>query len=358
MRIAMVSTPFVDVPPRRYGGTELVIHALCEGLAQKGHEIVLFATRGSRIQGEVRSLFQRAVWPPDLAHDLAHLSFAFRSIRDDPLGFDAVHVHSAYALPLARVLGIPVVHTLHHVHLPELSSIYTTFQDHTFFVAISHRQKELELPFRHSIVIHHGLNPGHYPLGEGGEFFFFLGRLSKCKGCHTAIDVVRDTGKKIVVAGASHWEGEGLEEAVYFEKELRWRLALPFVEYVGEVGPSEKIPLLQRSLALLCPIEWEEPFGLVVIEAMLCGTPVIGYPRGALPELIEPGLTGFLVRDEKELKECIPEVCRLDRRTVRRRAQERFHHLRMTEEYLALYQRVAALGKNVLVGTSQEAATV
>jgi glycosyltransferase involved in cell wall biosynthesis len=359
MRIAMVSTPFVDVPPPGYGGTELIVHALSEGLAARGHEVVLYATGRSRIPGEVRYRFEAPRWPPNRQDDLEHLAFAFEDIAKDPLGFDAVHVHSPMALPFARALGIKVAYTLHHEQKPELSALYQRFPE-AAFIAISARQRALETPLPDISVIHHGLNSDRYPVGPGGDEFFFLGRLSPYKGCHTAIDAVVEAGGRIVVAGGSHAgvDEDGGVEARYFAEELSWRLRLPAVRYVGEVGPDTKRPLLRRAAALLCPIEWEEPFGLVVIEAMLSGTPVIGFPRGALPELIEPGLTGFLAASPGELKDRLYETVALDRRRIRRRAIERFGHLRMVDEHLALYRRLAQGRPDVLAGTAQEAASL
>jgi glycosyltransferase involved in cell wall biosynthesis len=163
MRIAMVSTPFVDVPPKGYGGTELIVHALSEGLAARGHEVVLFATGRSRIPGEVRYRFEAARWPPTRQDDLEHLAFAFEEIGRDPLGFDAVHVHSPMALPFARALGISVAYTLHHEQKPELSRLYQRFPE-AAFIAISARQRALEVPLPDISVIHHGLDARRYPL--------------------------------------------------------------------------------------------------------------------------------------------------------------------------------------------------
>jgi glycosyltransferase involved in cell wall biosynthesis len=338
MRIAMVVPPYLDVPPRGYGGLELSVHALCVGLAQRGHEVVLFASGTSSIPGEVRSCFGAPTWPPHRNNEVAHLDFTFRSIAADPRGFDVIQVHSPYALPHLADAPAPGVYTLHHPRHEAASRLYRSFPG-LAYIAISERQRQLEIRMPDVTVIHHGLLPADYPLGEGGGPFLFLGRLSRVKGCHHAVDAAVARGQELVVAGAPHDDLVG-EERGYFERELADRLRRPGVRWVGEVGPAEKVPLLRNATALVFPIEWEEPFGLVVIEALLSGTPVVALARGAVPELIEPGKTGVVADSPEEMTDRLLEVRALDRALVRERAIARFGHLRMADDHVALYERL------------------
>ncbi len=339
MRIAMVSTPFVSVPPTKYGGTELVVHELVEGLVERGHEVTLYATGDSRTSGELMSLFDVAQWPPDIMQDLNHTSWAMAHAHAHD--FDVVHVHSAAALAFSRWSNaLPIVYTLHHVRDQRLSSFYESFPTINY-VAISNRQAELEIPLARLSIIHHGLDPARYEWRERAEpFVAFIGRFAPEKGPHLAIDAAREAGVRIRVAGETH-----PVEAAFGAREMEPRLAEPHVTYLGNVGFDRKVPLLRDARALLAPIEWEEPFGLVLIEAMLSGCPVVTFPRGSARELVEEGVTGFIARDRAELAAIIGPggpLDRFDRVRCRERAVARFSRDRMVAEYERLYQSLVA----------------
>jgi glycosyltransferase involved in cell wall biosynthesis len=340
MRIAMISTPFVAVPPRDYGGTELVVHELVEGLRQRGHQVTLFATGDSRTSAELRSLYAQAQWPPEMLTDVNHVSWAFqRAVAGD---FDVIHAHSAVALALTRLVPeIPLVYTLHHERDERLSAFYRYFPD-AYHVAISRDQQQREVPLENCQVIHHGLNPADYAWRDGAEgYVCFVGRFAPVKGAHTAIDVAREAGVPIRVAGDVHHV-----DREYGEREIAPRLTLPHVSYLGRIGMHLKVPLLRDARALLAPIEWNEPFGLILIEAMLSGCPVVAYRKGSVPELVEPGITGFIAQSAEEMVDLIRPggaVDQLDRRRCRERATERFGRERMARQHESWYRVACGL---------------
>lgn len=339
MRIAMVSTPFIAVPPAGYGGTELVVHELVEGLAEAGHDVVLFATGDSRTSGELRSLYGQAQWPPRPLVELSHAAWAVSQVSKED--FDVVHVHCASALALHRFApGTRLAYTLHHEQTDELSEFYRLHQD-PFYIAISAAQAAREVSLRRLEVIHHGLSPDRFECRErAGEHVAFIGRFSSVKGPHTAIDVAERTGLPIHVAGEIHdVDGD------FGEREVLPRLEKSHVTFHGPIGGQAKVPFYRDARALLAPIEWEEPFGLVLIEAMLSGCPVVAFPRGSVPELIEEGVTGFTVKDADAMADVIRPggpLDAFDRLRCRERAVERFGRDAMVRSHERLYRRMMA----------------
>jgi glycosyltransferase involved in cell wall biosynthesis len=338
MRIAMISTPFVPVPPLHYGGTELVVYELAEGLLERGHDVTLFATGDSRSRARLCSLYPRAQWPPAAFIDLNHTSWAMARVAEG--AYEVVHAHSAAALALGRLLpGIPLVYTLHHAFEPELSTYYADFPE-VEFVAISGDQRSRETGAPRCSVIHHGLDPSRYrSTVRPGAYVCFVGRFAREKGVHTAIDAAARAGVPIRVAGEVHPRDRDFGRA-----EVEPRLRLPHVTYLGCVGTEQKVPLLRDARALLAPIEWNEPFGLILIEALLSGCPVVAFRRGSVPELIEHGVTGLIADSPEEMAAWIRPggaVDQLDRQRIRASAVSRFNHRRMALEYERLYAAIA-----------------
>jgi glycosyltransferase involved in cell wall biosynthesis len=339
VRIAIVSTPFVAVPPPAYGGTELVVHALAAALARAGHDVSVFATGDSRAPG-LRALFQTPAWPPDPYAELLHAHFAADVICRER--FDVVHAHVPAFLSFAGEVPAPVVYTLHHPATLALSRFYARLPG-VRHVAISGRQAELADPPPHDVV-HHGLDPDLYPLaGPGGDLAFFLGRLSWCKGPELAIEAAARAELPIAVAGRVHEEDPCPDR--WQDEVLTPALARPHVRWIREAGLGDKRRLFARARALVAPLRWEEPFGLVMIEALLAGCPVIAYPRGAAPEIVEDGRTGFLVRGVREMATALRRASALDRRSIQARARARFSADRMANDYLRVYR--AALDARV-----------
>jgi glycosyltransferase involved in cell wall biosynthesis len=339
MRIALISTPFVAVPPRDYGGTELVVHELAEGLSARGHDVTVFATGDSRTSARLRALYPTAQWPPNATTDLNHVTWALREVLNG--NFDIVHAHSATVLAAARLLGdIRLVYTLHHARDDTLSAFYRYFPE-VQYVAISADQRRREVPLPRVEVIHHGLDVVKYESApQPADYVAFVGRFAPVKGLHIAIDVAAAAGVRIRVAGEVH-----PVDAAFGAAEILPRLDQPHVTYLHVIGMEVKRPLLRDARALLSPIEWNEPFGLILIEAMLSGCPVIAFPRGSVPELVEPGVTGFVVSSAEEMTALIRPGSRLDgfdRVACRARAVERFSRERMVEAHQRLYRQVLA----------------
>jgi glycosyltransferase involved in cell wall biosynthesis len=344
VRIAIVSTPFVAVPPRSYGGTELVIHELVRGLAARGHEVTLFATGDSRAP-RLRYVFRRASWPPDPAKEARHCAGVARALARER--FDVIHAH----LPGLLAAGVdriaPVVHTLHHDHQEPLTELYLRHPA-VRYVAISEHQARLE-PRLACHVVHHGLSPSHHPPGHGeGDYALFLGRLSPCKGPDAAVEAALGAGVPLRLAGSVH----AADATPGWAASLERALARPGVLHVGPVGGARKTALLGAARALLMPIRWDEPFGLVMIEAMLSGTPVVAFPRGAAPEIIDEGVTGFLVDGVEEMSAVLARLGGFDRMACRRRAQARFGAARMIHEYERIYA-LAAAGARAVAGVAE-----
>jgi len=311
------------------------------GLAAAGHEVTLFATGDSRPPNgaTLHARFDRAQWPPDAYVELDHAAFAVEEILGDSRGFDVVHTHVPSLLAFARMLEVPMVYTVHHddgSDYVRLQALYRRSRAH--FVAISGRQRELMQELADARVIHHGLDDGCHRFGAGdGGYCAFLGRFAREKGPHVAIDAARAAHVPIRLAGVPHWRDHD-----YFESEIGARLCKPGVTAVGEIGGKDKRDFLADACALLFPVDWEEPFGLVMIEAMLSGTPVLALPRGAVPEIVEDGVTGFICRDVDEMAARLRAIDRFDRAACRQRALERWTSARMVRDYVALYEAVQA----------------
>ena len=331
LRVALISTPFVSVPPKGYGGTELVVADLAKALRARGAEIVVYATGGSDLPGvEIRSYFPAPQWPPDRDIERVHATWSLRDAARDPRGFDVVHVHSPSAVEMARLSPFPVLCTLHHDHEPELSDLYRRTPE-VRLVAISRSQARRETaPI--AAVVHHGLDPGRYRPMEDQGYLLFLGRYDRVKGVAQAIEVAARAKLPLVMAGEPH-------EREYYDSEVRPLIEKHRVLEVGPVGGNRKAALMARARALLFPIQWEEPFGLVMIEAMLSGVPVLGAARGAVPEIVEDGITGVICDDATEMVAAARVADKLfNRERIRKLAEQRWSATRMAEDYLTVYR--------------------
>ena len=331
LRIALVSTPFVSVPPCGYGGTELVIAELAQALTARGVEVVVYATGDSNLPGiEVRSYFPTPQWPPDNDVERVHAAWCLRDIARDPRGFDLVHLNSAVAVEMSRLCETPMVCTVHHDYEQRSSAIYRAAPQ-VLLVAISHNQALRETA-EISAVVHHGLSPERFVSLPDQGYLLFLGRYARVKGAHTAVEAAAAAGLPLVMAGEIH-------EARYFHEQVAPLIREHGVIEVGQVGGARKQALIARARALIFPIEWEEPFGLVMIEAMLSGVPVLATARGSVSEVIEDGVTGSICTSTRELSiSARLAERRFNRQRVQTHARRRWSAARMAAEYLQVYR--------------------
>jgi glycosyltransferase involved in cell wall biosynthesis len=336
LRVGLIAPPWLPVPPAVYGGTELVIDVLARGLHGAGCEVVLFSTGDATCPVERRWLYPRALGTAAApAGELAHVERAYRDLA----GVDVIHDHTVTG-PAATGLhppGVPVVTTVHGELTADLRELYAAAAaGGVSVVAISHAQQRAATGVPVTAVIHHGIDLAGVPLGAGdGGYVLFLGRMSPDKGAHRAIEVARAAGTPIVLVAKMRQPAERR----YFTERVEPLLG-PDAVYVGEVGGRAKLELLAGASALVNPIRWPEPFGLVMIEALACGTPVLSFAEGAAPEIIEHGVTGFLCVDEADMAAKLRLAPRLDRSRCRASVAARFAAGRMVDEHLALYRRL------------------
>jgi glycosyltransferase involved in cell wall biosynthesis len=346
MRIAQVAPLFESVPPRYYGGTERVVSFLTEALVELGHEVTLFASGGSRTKAQLA-----ACWPHALRldgrseqHLLPHileLEQVFKR-RDE---FEVVHFHTdPLHYPFVRRQPVDHVTTLHgRMDLPELLPLMREFRDLPL-VSVSDAQRA-PLPWAHWLAtVHHGLPRQLFHLQpEAQGYFAFLGRISPEKRVDRAIEIATRLNVPLRIAAKVD-----MADKAYFREKIEPLLNHPLVEFIGEIGEREKQDFLGGAQALLFPIDWPEPFGLVMIEAMACGTPVVAWRHGSVPEIIEPGITGFVVDDLDQALQAAQAARSLDRQRCRRRFEQRFTAERMARDYLTVYEDVVRNGAGVL----------
>jgi glycosyltransferase involved in cell wall biosynthesis len=332
-----------SVPPAYYGGTERVVHWLVEELVRRGHDVTLFASGDSRTSARLIAPMPRALrLDPDGADQIGAHLLQIGMVADHAEDFDVIHSHIDYfAFPFARHLPTPIVHTMHgRLDLARLVPIYRYFDD-LELVSVSNAQRRglshLGLPW--AATVPHGLPIAQYPFDRrGGRYLAFLGRIAPEKRPDLAIAAAKRAGVPLKIAAKVD-----PADRAYFETEIRGLLDHPLIDFVGEIGDAHKPAFLGGALALLFPIDWPEPFGLVMIEAMACGTPVIARPCGSVPEVVVPGRTGLVADTLGGLVAAIKRVERIDRLACRRHVEARFTAWRMADDYEALYSEITAL---------------
>jgi glycosyltransferase involved in cell wall biosynthesis len=339
MRIAQIAPLAEAVPPHLYGGTERIVSYLTEELVALGHEVTLFASGDSRTAARLDAVVPRALRLDSSVRDYVapHILMLSR-LQERLREFDIVHFHiDQLQLPMMRGAGVPFLTTLHgRLDLPEIAPLFRAYLEAPF-VSISDAQRR-PLPFANwAGTVHHGLPPGLLPFSPRDRgYLTFLGRISPEKGPDAAIRIARAAGLPLRIAA----KVDNVDRA-YFETVIRPMLDAPGVEFVGEITEAEKAEFLGGAAALLFPIQWPEPFGLVMIEAMACGTPVVAFHRGSVPEVLEDGVSGFVVEDETGALAALHRIGTIDRAAVRGAFEARFTTRRMAEDYLALYRRLA-----------------
>jgi glycosyltransferase involved in cell wall biosynthesis len=338
MRIAQVSPLYESVPPKLYGGTERVVSFLTEALVDLGHDVTLFASADSSTQATLVPCAPRALRLDEscrdpLAHHLAMLEEVFSRAAD----FDVIHFHLDYlSFPKARHCKIPHLATMHNrLDLPELEPLFRMFSD-VPVVSISDAQRA-PLPFANWCgTVYHGLPLDLFKFRpNAGKYLAFLGRVSPEKGVDRAVEIARRLDLPLKVAAKIDDKDRD-----YYEQRLRPLFAQPHVEFLGEIGERDKGTFLGGAAALLFPIDWPEPFGLVMIEAMACGTPVVAFRRGAVPEVMRDGVSGYVVDSFEGAVEATARALELPRRRCRAYFEGRFSAPRMANDYVAVYERL------------------
>jgi glycosyltransferase involved in cell wall biosynthesis len=351
MRIAQVAPLCESVPPKLYGGTERIVAYLCDELVRKGHDVTLFASSDSgtaarlvpscgaalRLQGE------RDTLEPHVA--------MLGAVANRDTDFDVIHFHTQpLHFPLARRLTVPHVTTLHgRLDLPALDPLFREFDDLPV-VSISDAQRA---PLRHAdwiATVPHGLPPDllrFHP--DPGQYLAFLGRISPEKRVDRAIEIAIACQQRLrIAAKVDNADRE------YFEREIRRRLDHPLIEFIGEIGDADKDAFLGGAIALLFPIDWPEPFGLVMIEALACGVPVVAFRGGSTPEVLDHGTTGFVVDTLEEAIQATRRVGLLDRRQCRAAFDRRFTVSRMASEYIKVYHRAIARRRSLPIAAGED----
>jgi len=338
MRIAQIAPLAESVPPKLYGGTERVVHWLTEELTAEGHQVTLFASGDSVTRAELVAAIPKALRLGRHKQDpSAACAALLADVADQASQFDVIHSHIDWIhLPLLHRLNVPFLTTLHgRLDLPGLSQVLRRFPQ-AQFVSISNDQR-LPMPnMRWLATVYHGLPKDSLkPSYEQGSYLAFLGRLAPEKGPDVAIRIAQRADMPLRIAAKLP-----RAHSRYFKEQLQPLIDASRTELVGEVDDTRKEGFLQNAAALLFPIDWPEPFGLVMIEAMACGTPVIAFRRGSVPEIIENGVTGFVVDNEDEAVAAVGRTLKLDRRAIRAAFHKRFTATRMAHDYVRCYRKL------------------
>lgn len=338
MRIAQVAPLYESVPPRYYGGTERVVSWLTERLVALGHEVTLFASGDSVTNARLVPICARALrLDPECMDPLPHHLLMIEQVFAQSDDFDLIHFHTDYLhFPRSRRERSYSLTTLHgRLDIPDLQPLYRKFGTIPL-VSISDAQRK-PLPWvRWLGTVHHGMPPKDLCFnGAPGQYLAFLGRVSPEKGLDEAIEIALRSGRNLKIAA----KVDRIDRD-YFEARIKPLLQHPLIEFIGEIGCSEKQEFLGNAAALLFPINWPEPFGIVMIEAMACGTPVIAYPFGSVPEIIVDGVSGFLVCSREEAVQAVRAIDQIDRQNCRKHFELNFTNDRMAREYLGIYQKL------------------
>jgi len=336
IRIALLSPISWRTPPRHYGPWESVVSLLAEELVRMGLDVTLFATGDSQTSGKLVGVCphpysEDSSVNPKVAECL-HISEIFEQSAD----FDLIHNHFDF-LPLtySRLVDTPVLSTIHGFSSPSILPVYEKYNSSSHYVAISEADKSPELDY--IATVHHGIDISQFPFSKAhGKYLLFFGRIHPEKGVHEAIEVAQRVGMKLVIAGI-------IQDQDYFKHRVEPHLDGDAIEYVGAVGPALRADVLGGALALLHLISFDEPFGLSMVESLACGTPVIAFGRGSIPEIIKHGETGYIVEDITNAVEAVALVSSLDRAACRDDVEQRFSHTRMASDYVRVYQEILQL---------------
>lgn len=339
MRIAQVAPIVESVPPKKYGGTERVVSALTEELVRRGHEVTLFASGDSTTSAKLASVYPRAIRDARLKDiygpnywTMLNIGLAYERFAD----FDIIHDHNGHlSLPTANICPTPVVMTIHGSFDPINRQFYTRLGKRVNFVSISHRQAAGAPNLNWKGNVYNGLNMKGFPFSSKEDgYLLYVGRFSYEKGAHLAIEVAQSMNLPLFMAAKLDFL-----DLNYYQEYIAQNLGNQ-IKWVGEVDQEERNKLMSHALCLLHPVTWPEPFGLTMIEAMACGTPVIAFNEGSIPEVVQDGKTGFVVDDIDGMVEAVDKVDKIDRKYCREYVLENFNEKKMTDGYLKIYEEI------------------
>lgn len=336
MRIALIAPPFISVPPTHYGGTELFIAQLAEGLKKLGIDVVVYANGDSKVDVEVRSRYPKAEWPikGEVYANLKDINHTAWAVSDAWSDCDILHINNVPGLVYSRFSGPRFVYTVHHEHDAHLSEFYADYPDVSYVTISRFQQAGERMP--HMRTIHHGVDMADYKfLPRKQDYFLFLGRIAPVKGTHLAIQVAKETGIPLKIAG----EVQPCFQD-YFNSEIKPHVDGRFIEYVGPADLAAKNELLGNAKALLFPIHWDEPFGLVMIESMATGTPVLALSGGSVAEVVRDGVSGLICKTAQQMIARVPELDKIAPAGVRAYVEDNFSVERMVRDYAELYAEV------------------
>ena len=338
MKIGILSPACWRTPPRKYGPWEQVASNIAEGLVEKGAEVTLFATADSITNGKLEAVCDKPYGEhPEMdakVCECLHIAHFMEMAGE----FDILHNHYDF-LPItySRLINTPMVTTIHGFSSPKIIPVFKKYNDRNFYVSISNSDRSPELNY--IATVYNGIRVDDFTLNkEGGDYLLFFGRIHKDKGAWEAVQIAKQAKRKLIISGL-------IQDESYFQEQIAPFLNDPDIEYVGNSGPEKRDRLLGGAYALLHPINFEEPFGLSVVEAMCCGTPVVAFNKGSMPELIVDGKTGFLVNDIAEAVNVLPNIKKIDRSFCRHWVVNNFSRQKMIDGYLYVYEKVLNMNR-------------
>ncbi len=336
MKIAQIAPLWIPVPPYTYGGTELVISWLCDELVRRGHEVTLFATGDSKTRAKLIPIWPKALWRANLKTPHAVFSLLYEKLISVQGQFDIIHDHCEfYTAPFTKFLKKPVVTTLHHPLTEETITLYKKFPN-VNFAAISKNQRKLGPGINIVKTIYHGLPIEKYELNlKPKNYLLWLSKIMPQKGTAEAIEIAKLSGENLIISGNIPPEYRD-----YFDFRIKPLIDGKKIQFAGASNFEKKIELLKNAKAFIFPVKRPEPFGLVVIEAMACGTPVIAFKDGSMPELIEDGKTGFVVKNIEETCQSLKKLAKISRKYCRDYVEKNFNLRRMVNRYEKLYKKI------------------
>lgn len=336
MKIAQLAPLWIPVPPYTYGGTELVVSWLSDELVKRGHEVTLFATGDSKTKANLVPIWPKSLWRAKLDAPHAVFSLMYEKLSDMEKEFDIIHDHCEfYTAPFSRFFKTPIVSTIHHPMYEEMIILFKKFPK-IFYVAISKSQRKSAPGVNFIKTIYHGLPIEKYEFNEKpGDYLLWLSKITPEKGLAEAIEVAKRIGQKLIVSGVIPKEYQD-----FFEYRIQPMIDGKQIQFVGAANFEKKVELFKQAKAFLYPIKRPEPFGLVVIEAMACGTPVIAYKAGAMSELIKDEKTGFLVASKEEMIKAVEKISQIKRIDCHRHVGRKFSLRKMINKYEALYYKI------------------